>query len=55
MTLSVVPTTDSTRPRRRGKRRGSSLATSALTTWSPLVLPTDATCGSVNTAAGRLR
>ena len=52
MTLSFVPAASSRRPRRS---RVDSLPPVILctggTTWSPLVVPTDATRGSVNTAA----
>jgi hypothetical protein len=58
MTLSFVPTAAAGRPGHRGRPfvdgRPPSLWI-AVTTWSPLVVPTDATCGTVNTAAGAVR
>jgi hypothetical protein len=59
MTLSFVPAAGSRRPGRAGRpyldSRPPAIMCTAVTTWSPLVVPTDATCGSVNTAAGMAR
>jgi hypothetical protein len=59
MTLSFVPAASSRRARRAGPayadRRLASILCSSLTTWSPQAVPTDATCGTVNTAAGMAR
>ena len=56
MTLSFVP---AARPRRFGRRyvetRPPAILCTPVTTWSPYATPTDATCGSVNTAAGMAR
>jgi hypothetical protein len=55
MTLSFVPTAGSRRPGRSRVDRPPAIMCTPVTTWSPLVVPTDATCGSVNTAAGMAR
>ena len=58
-TPSFVSAATLSRPGRFGRSyvdsRPPSIRWISLTTWSPLVVPTDATCGSVNTAAGMAR
>ena len=55
MTLSFVPAAGSSRPGRTGRAQVEKvpppLVLIAVTTWSPHAVPTDATCGSLNTAA----
>jgi hypothetical protein len=55
MTLSFVPASGTRRPGRAGRAPAEkvppSLVRMAVTTWSPQAVPTDATCGSSNTAA----
>jgi hypothetical protein len=58
MTLSFVPAAGLRRPgrgRSYAERRPPSILCDAVTTWSPTAVPTDATCGSLNTAAASLR
>jgi hypothetical protein len=61
MTLTFVPAASTGPPGRSGRRaevvgsRRPSILCRAVTTWSPQVVSTDATCGSVNTAAGVVR
>jgi hypothetical protein len=56
MTLSFVPAARARNPRRPGPsyadRRPRSILCTAVSTWSPQAVPTDATCGTLNTAAG---
>jgi hypothetical protein len=53
MTLTFVPAARSRRAgRSRVDRLPPAIMCAQVTTWSPLVVSTDATCGSVNTAAG---
>jgi hypothetical protein len=56
MTLSFVPAAGARRPGRRHVDRPTpAIVCTSVTTWSPLAVSTDATCGSLNTAAGTAR
>lgn len=59
MTLSFVPAARPGRPGRAGgahfQKLPPPLVRIAVTTWSPHAVPTDATCGSLNIAAGSAR
>jgi hypothetical protein len=55
MTLSFVPAAASKPGRARAEKLRTSILCTAVTTWSPQAVPTDATCGSLNTAAGTTR
>jgi hypothetical protein len=59
MTLSFMPAAGPSRPGRAGRAHAEKLQPPlvriAVSTWSPQAVPTDATCGSLNTAAGMLR
>ena len=52
MTLSFVPAASSKARRPRTEKLRTSILCTAVTTWSPQAVSTDATCGSLNTAAG---
>jgi hypothetical protein len=59
MTLSFVPAAGPGRAGRAGRARVEKLPPPLVridvTTWSPHAVPTDATCGSLNIAAGMFR